>query len=408
MDITVLDIGTSSVKTLMASLDENGSINVNGFANTKNSGMAKSRIVDIDLTIIAIKESIQSAEIMAGRKADNLFVSIGGSDTIGISSKGIIATKHSGGAITPEDVVRVIAQAKVVLTIDSNILHVIPKEYTVDDQTNIKNPVGLLGSKLSAETMVIAVQNILIQNINNAVERSGFKVNELISQHVAAFHSTLDREEMDLGVALIDIGGGSTKISIFNEDAIRYIDTIDVAGDHITKDISIGLRLTKNDSESIKLKHGACLKDLVSNEETFSAPGLNERESRTISTSDLFEIIAPRVDEIIELVSKSIEKSNMFDKLNAGIVLTGGTANLRGIKERFERKTNLPVKIGTPQRLSGITDNLNNPSFAVSVGMLLYATEMFRQTGGSLSKKNLSFDGSINRFMNFFKDMFKL
>ena len=408
MDITVLDIGTSGIKTLMASVDENGTINVNGFANAKNQGMAKSRIVDIDLTITAIKESIQSAEIMAGRKADNLFVSIGGSDTIGISSKGIIATKHSNGEITSEDVLRVIAQAKVVLTIDSNILHVIPKEYAVDDQTNIKNPVGLLGSKLSAETMVIAVQNILIQNINNAVERSGFKVNELISQHVGAYSSVLDREEMDLGVALIDIGGGTTKISIFNDDALRYIDTIDIAGDHITKDISIGLRLTKNDSEIIKIKHGACIKDLVSSEETFTAPGLNDRESRSISTSNLFEIIAPRVDEIIELVSKSIEKSNLFDKLNAGIVLTGGTANLKGIKERFERKTNMPVKIGTPQRLSGITDNLNNPSFAVSVGMLIYAAESFKQAGGYSSKKHMSMDGSINKMVNFFKDMFKL
>ncbi|MDD3804478.1 MAG: cell division protein FtsA [bacterium] len=408
MDITVLDIGTSSVKTLIAAIDENGGINVSGFANAKNQGMAKSRIVDIDLTISAIKESVQSAEIMAGKKAENIFVSIGGSDTIGIASKGIIATKRAGGEITAEDVVRVIAQAKVVLTIDSNILHVIPKEFTVDDQTNIKNPVGLLGSKLSAETMVIAVQNILIQNINNAVERSGFKPSELISQHVAAYTSTLDREEMDLGVALIDIGGGSTKISVFNDDALRFIDTIDVAGDYITKDISIGLRLTRNDSESIKLKYGSCLKELVSSEETFTAPGLNDRESRTISTAELFEIVAPRVDEIIELASKSIEKSGLFHKLNAGIVLTGGTANLKGIKERFERKTNVPVKIGTPQRLSGITDNLNNPSFAVSVGMLLYAADLFRQSGAPRTGGKISLDGSVSRFLNFFKDMFKL
>ncbi|MGE3063191.1 MAG: cell division protein FtsA [bacterium] len=408
MDITVLDIGTSSVKTLMASVDENGSINVSGFANAKNNGMAKSRIVDIDMTISAIKESIQSAEIMAGRKAEHIFVSIGGSDTIGIASKGIIATKHAGGEITAEDVVRVIAQAKVVLTIDSNILHVIPKEFTVDDQTNIKNPVGLLGSKLSAETMVIAVQNILIQNINNAVERSGFKISEMISQHVAAYNSILDREEMDLGVALIDIGGGSTKISVFNDDALRFIDTIDIAGDHITKDISIGLRLTKNDSEAIKLKYGSCIKELVSPDETFTAPGLNDRENRTISTAGLFEIVAPRVDEIIELTSQSIEKSGLFSKLNAGIVLTGGTANLRGIKERFERKTNLPVKVGTPQRLSGITDNLNNPSFAVSVGMLLYAADIFKESGGIKQRNQFSFDGSFMRFLNFFKDMFKL
>jgi len=399
MDITVLDIGTSGVKTLMASIDNNGSINVNGFANTKNHGMAKSRIVDIDLTISAIKESIQSAEIMAGKKADNLFVSIGSSDIIGISSKGIIATKHSNSEITSDDVLRVIAQAKVIL-IDSNILHVIPKEYNVDDQTNIKNPIGLLGSKLSAETMVIAVQNILIQNINNAVERSGFKVNELISQHVGAYTSVLDREEMDLGVALIDIGGGSTKISIFSDDALQFIDTIDIAGDHITKDISIGLRLTKNDSEAIKTKYGACIKDIVSGEETFTVPGLNDRESRSISTSNLFEIIAPRVDEIIEIVSKSLEKSNFFDKLNAGLVITGGTANLKGIKERFERKTNMPVKIGTPQRLSGITDNLNNPSFAVSVGMLIYVFEGFKQSKGLSTKNRLSLDHSLNKMIN--------
>lgn len=406
MTISVIDIGTSSIKTVISTVDSQRLINVVGVSNVKHGGMKKGNIVDIEATVNAIHKSVQDAEMMAGMSADNLYASIGGENVIGFSGKGIVA-KSPASEISIEDVVRVIDQTKITATMDNDILHTLPKEFTVDDLMSVKNPVGIVGSKLTAETMLIAVPHIMIQNFANAVDRAGHKVNEFIVQHVAGYNSVLDDEEKELGVALVDIGGGTVKVSIFFDEALRYIDTIAIGGEYITQDLSIGLRTPKAEAENIKIKYGSCLKDIINPDETVTIKGVNMREERPVTLGNIVDYVKPRTDEIIELVQQSISKSGFMNKLNTGLVLTGGSANLKGIKELAERKMNLPVKIGYPQKLAGISDMTNDPVFSVAIGMTLYAYEDMRRSGGGEKKKKGGVNKQMNRVIGFFRDIFK-
>jgi len=406
MTISVIDIGTSSIKTVISTVDVQHMINIVGVSNIRHAGMKKGNIVDIEATVNAIHKSIQDAEMMAGMSADNLYVSIGGENVIGFSGKGIVA-KSPSSEITIEDVVRVIDQTKITATMDNDILHTLPKEFTVDDLMSVKNPVGIVGSKLTAETMLIAVPHIMIQNFSNAIDRAGHKVNEFIVQHVASYHSVLDDEEKELGVALVDIGGGTVKVSIFFDDALRYIDTIAIGGEYITQDLSIGLRTPKAEAENIKIKYGSCLKDNINPDETVNIKGVNMRDERPVTMGNIVDYIKPRTDEIIELVQQSISRSGFMNKLNTGLVITGGSANLKNIKELTERKMNLPVKIGYPQKLSGISDMTNDPIFGVAIGMTLYAYEDIKRSSGGDKKKKAGVNKEMNKVIGFFRDILK-
>ncbi|MEO0288670.1 MAG: cell division protein FtsA [candidate division WOR-3 bacterium] len=407
MVITVLDIGTSTVKTLIATIEEENTINLRGVGESSKHKMYKSKITDVESTVAAIKDSMLKAEVMAGLKPDNLFASIGGVETKGITGKGTIALPKQNSIITENDVIRAINQSKVMSIGDNPIIHVIERNFTVDTQENIKNPIGLIGSKLLCETMVITIPSLIIQNYSNVIERAGYRVEDYISQHIAASYSVLSEEEKELGVALIDIGGGTTKITTFTDSVIREIDTIEIGGMNITKDISIGLRLTNSESENVKKKYGSCIKDNINPDERFKVKGLTDNEEREISSLELYEIIAPRVDELIEFIQQSLASSQLFDKLNAGLVLTGGTANLKGIKERFERKMNLPVKIGYPKLNVGMSEQIKDPSFAVACGILEYITPRYSNRGYS-NKKRINFSGSFSKIYNTIKDLFKL
>ncbi|HAF08056.1 MAG: cell division protein FtsA [bacterium] len=407
MVITVLDIGTSTIKTLIASLEEENTINLRGVGESSKHKMFKSKITDVESTVAAIKDSMLKAEVMAGIRPDNLFASIGGVETKGITGKGTIALPKQNSIITENDVLRAINQSKVMSIGDNPILHVIERNFTVDTQENIKNPVGLIGSKLLCETMVITIPSLIIQNYSNVIERAGYRVEDYVSQHIAASYSILSEEEKELGVALIDIGGGTTKITVFTDSVIREIDTIEIGGANITKDISIGLRLTNNDSENLKKKYGSCIKDNLNADEKFKVKGLTDNEEREISTVELYEIIAPRVDELIEFIQQSLASSQLFDKLNAGIVLTGGTANLKGIKDRFERKMNIPTKIGYPKLNVGMSEQIKDPSFSVACGILEYVTPKFLNKNYS-RKKKMDISGFFSKTFETIKDLFKL
>uniref|UniRef100_A0A7C3J653 Cell division protein FtsA n=1 Tax=candidate division WOR-3 bacterium TaxID=2052148 RepID=A0A7C3J653_UNCW3 len=407
MVITVLDIGTSTVKTLIATLEDENTINLRGVGESSKHKMFKSKITDVESTVAAIKDSMLKAEVMAGIKPDNLFASIGGIETKGITGKGTIALPKQNSVITENDVLRAINQSKVMSIGDNPIIHVIERNFTVDTQENIKNPVGLIGSKLLCETMVITIPSLIIQNYSNVIERAGYRVEDYVSQHIAASYSVLSEEEKELGVALIDIGGGTTKITVFTDSVIREIDTIEIGGANITKDISIGLRLTSNDSENVKKKYGSCIKDNLNPDEKFKVKGLTDNDEREIGSLELYEIIAPRVDELIEFIQQSLASSQLFDKLNAGIVLTGGTANLKGIKERFERKMNIPAKIGYPKLNVGMSEQIKDPSFAVACGILEYITPKFLTKGYS-GKKRMNISGSFSKMFETIKDLFKL
>ncbi len=404
--ITVLDIGTSSIKTLIATIEEGNTINLRGVGESSKHKMSKSKITDVESTVSAIKDSIMKAELMSGFQSNNIFASIGGAETKGITGKGTIALPKQNSIITEQDILRAINQSKVMSIGDNPILHVIPKNFTIDTQENIKNPIGLIGSKLLCETMVISIPSLILQNYNNVIERAGFRIEEYISQHIAAAHSVLSEEEKELGVAVIDIGGGTTKITVYIDSAITEIDTIEIAGATITKDISIGLRLTTNESERIKKKYGNCIKEKINPEEKFKVQGLTENEEREISSLNLYDIIAPRVDELMDYIQNSLSSAQVFDKLNAGIVLTGGTANLAGIKERFEKRIKLPTKIGYPKLNVGMSEQIKDPSFAVSCGILEYILPNF-STKERIGRKGIKIK-QFSKMLSSIKDLFKL
>ncbi len=405
MTISVIDIGTSSVKTLIATIDNNVP-NVVGFSVVPNTGLRKSSIVDIDATISAIKKSITDAELMGDIKVEGLKASIGGEHVLGIPSKGLVVIGSNSG-ITKNDVIRVIDQTRTSTNMDDTILHILPISFTVDEQEDIKNPIGLIGQQLRAQTLIITVSSITLTNFSNAIERAGYELDEFIVQHVAACQSVLDKEERDLGVALVDIGGGTTKISVFLNDALQYVDTINVGGENITQDLSIGLRTPRNQAEKIKIENGYCMKDMVDITREITIPGVHDREDRKIRVESVIDIIEPRVNEIMELIRESLEKSGYMRKLNTGIVLTGGTALLNGIQEIAHRQLELPVKIGYPEKLNGIQDHINSPEFSVAIGMILhtFSEQTYSNYSGNYSSNANSF---IKKTMKSIKELFNL
>lgn len=407
MAISVVDIGTSSIKTLITNIEDSKEPNVVGFSNVPNTGMRKGGIVDIDATISAIKQSVTEAELMSGIKANHLYASIGGENVTGITGKGIVTISSSNG-ITWEDVIRVIDQTKITSNMDSDVLHILPTGYTVDEKTETKHPVGLTGNKLSAETMLIAVPHISIQNFSNAIERSGYECEDFIVQHVAAYNSVLDSEEKELGVCLVDIGGGTIKISIFHNDSLRYIDTISIGGENITQDLSIGLRTPRAEAEKIKIEHGSCSKELIDYTKSITIPGVNARDNREISIEKVVDIIEPRVAEMMELIRESIMRSTYMSKLNTGIVFTGGTANLRGLQKIAEQQLELPVKVGHPKRMQGLSDHINNPVYGVAVGMVMYIYQERNRPHHIDSKRAMGVQKTFRKFTDNLKEMFKL
>ncbi len=407
MTIAVVDVGTSSIKTLIAKEEESKKLNIIGFSKVKNTGLRKSTIVDIDTTISSIKRSIAEAELMAGTKISSIYVSIGGDSVLGFTASGMVVITSPSG-ITHHDVLRVIEQTKTATNMDDNILHILPVSYTIDEHTDIKNPVGLTGNRLQTETLIIAVPNITIQNFSNAIERAGYSHEDFIVQHVAAYNAVLDNEEKELGVALVDIGGGTTKISVFYNDSLRYVDTIKIGGDNITQDLSIGLRTPKEEAEKIKIKYGNCIKDPNAIMKDITIPGINDREDRSISMENIVDIIQPRVLEILDLVQESLNRSMLHNKLSTGIVFSGGSASLRGIKDLAQQHLDIPVKIGHPKKLSGLADNIDDPAFSVAIGMVIYVDEMMRKPRIMIKSYNTNIFGFISKLWKSIKEMFKL
>ncbi len=407
MTIAVIDIGTSTIKTLIAKEEENGQLNIIGFSRVKNTGLRKSNIVDIDTTISAVKRSVAEAELMAGVKNLPLYASIGGENVLGFTATGMVVISNSGG-ISHNDVLRVIEQTKTSTNMDDNILHILPVSYTVDEQPDIKNPVGLTGNKLQTETLIIAVPNITIQNFSSAIDRAGYNYEDFIVQHVAAYNSVLDSEEKELGVALVDIGGGTIKVSVFYNDSLRYVDTIKIGGDNITQDLSIGLRTPKEDAERIKTEYANCIKDFNDTSGEIIIPGIHDREDRKVTMDQIIDIVQPRVLEMLDLIKDSLHKSMLYDKLNTGIVLTGGTASLKGLRELSEKHLDIPVKIGYPRKLSGLADNIYDPSFAVATGMVVYVHDMMKKPRIMQKANNTNARDTFGKMMKSIKDLFNL
>lgn len=378
--IVGIDLGTTKVAAIIAEVEDN-ELKIVGVGSTPSYGLKRGVIVNLEKAITSIKKAVDEASKMAGVKVDSCYAGISGSHIESINAHAMIATSRTGGIITKRDIERVIEQAKaIILPMDREIIHAIPIEYIVDNERGIKDPIGMSGVKLEAEVHIVTAAIASAQNIYSAIHRAGLKVKDLVLQPLASSYAVLQPDELDLGVCLLDIGGGTTDLAIFYDGAIRYSQVIPLGGEYITNDIAIGIRTPHNQAETIKKKYATLSLKEEEKKEEIKVPGIGGREDREITKETLYNIVSPRVEEILMIANREIKKSGYFDVLGAGVVITGGTARLANIDRFAEEVFNLPVKLGIPKKIGGLTDIVLDPIYATGVGLILYGFE----------KKNIS------------------
>jgi cell division protein FtsA len=403
-DIIVgLDIGTTKTCAVIGYLNENNQVEVAGVGVAPSRGLKNGVIVNIDNTSASIVKAIEDAELMAGYEVSSVFVGISGQHIKGENSKGVVAIANRNRTISTLEVKRVIEAAQaIVIPVDREIMHVLSKEFSVDDQSGIKDPVGMSGVRLEAEVHIITAATTSIQNMIKSVAKAGFQHRDIVFNPIASADAVIGRDERELGVALIDIGGGTTDIIVYLEGGVTYSSVLPVGSIHITNDISIGLRTSIESAEMIKKKFGCAELSLVDASEMVEVPSVGGRAPRRLFRQELTQIIQPRVSEIMEMVDHELVKSGRKDMLAAGIVLTGGGSMLDGCIEAAERVFNMPVRIGTPADIVGLKDVVATPQFANGVGLLKYGIRMnkFRAQG----KYSKSKTGLVDRLKKVFEE----
>jgi cell division protein FtsA len=371
--IVGLDIGTIKVCVLIAEPTGSGAIDIIGVGSAPSRGMRKGVVVNLDACVSSIKQAVEEAELMAGCSVDRAFVGVAGAHVRGFNSRGVVAVSGRDHEVTRDDVQRVLAGARAVnIPADREIFHVLPQEFTVDDQDGIHDPVGMTGSKLQANVHIVTAAVSATQNLVNSVNRGGVEVEEIVLEQLAAADAVLTQDEKEMGTALIDIGAGTTDLVIFERGAIRHIAALPTGGEHVTNDIAVGLRTPIPEAEKLKKKHGCALASLVSDEDTIEVPSVGGRKSRVLSRQILSEIIQPRVEEIFSLIAEEFVRSGFDRSIHAGVVLTGGGSMLEGIQEIAEDLLDVPVRRGAPSDVGGLADVVGTPQYSTVVGLALY------------------------------------
>ncbi len=394
--IVGLDIGTTKICCVIAEVD-NGRLNIIGVGTHPSRGLRKGVVVNIESTVASIKSAVEEAELMAGTEIETVYAGIAGGHIKGFNSHGIIAVKD--GVVTEKDKHRVIEAAKAVaIPMDREVLHVLPQQYILDGQSGIKEPKGMSGVRLEARIHIITGAVTSAQNIVRCVNRAGLDVDDVVVEQLASAEAVLDIDERDLGVALVDIGGGTSDLAIFSEDSIKYTSVLSVGGDHITNDISIGLRTPHSEAEKIKRKHGCAMKSLASANDKVDVASMGGREARAITRKQLAEIVEPRVDEIFQLIKHDIESSGYLDSVTSGLVITGGATILDGMPELAEKVMGLPVRRGIPKDIGGLVDVVDSPQFATAVGLLQFGLKD-RKTGAKAPLKGRHLFANITERM---------
>ncbi len=395
-----LDIGTSKVVAIVGEQHKDGNIEVVGIGSAPSRGLKRGVVVDIESTVQSIRRAIEEAELMAGCEIQSVFAGIAGSHIRSINSHGIVAIKDK--EVTRSDVEKVLDAARAVpIPADQRVLHVLPQEYVIDGQDGIRHPVGMSGVRLESRVHLITGSDSAAQNIGKCVARCGLNIDQLIVEQLASSHAVLTEDEKELGVCLVDIGAGTTDIAVFTDGAIRHASVIPIAGDQVTNDIAVAMRTPTQYAEEIKLKYACALRQLASAEETISVPSVGDRLPRKLARQTLAEVIQPRYEELYQLVQADLHRSGYADQVAAGIVLTGGASRMEGASELAEEIFHLPVRVGTPQDIAGLTEVVNNPVYATGVGLLLYGSQ---QTG--VSDSYLESGGWFERFKKWFMGEF--
>lgn len=380
--IVGLDIGTSKVVAIVGEINPEGRLEIIGLGSHASKGLKKGVVVNIDSTVQSIQRAIEEAELMAGCQIQSVYAGIAGNHIRSMGSHGIVAIRDR--EVFQPDIDRVIDAAQAVaIPADQKILHILPQEFIIDSQEGVKEPLGMSGVRLEAKVHLVTCAVNAAQNIEKCIKQCGLGVDDIILEQLASSYSVLTDDEKDLGVCLVDIGGGTSDIAIFTEGAIKHTAVIPIAGDQVTNDIAMALRTPTQNAEEIKIKYACALASMAGENETIKVPSVGEREDRSLSRQALAEVVEPRYEELFTLIQTELRRSGFEELIAAGIVLTGGTSKMEGVVELAEEIFHMPVSIGKPKNVSGLSDIVRNPIYATAVGLLQYGASQGVGSGNS-------------------------
>ena len=398
--IVGLDIGTNKVAAIVAEANDDGEIEIIGIGTHHSRGLKKGVVVHIESTVQSIQRAVEEAELMAGCNIEHVYAGIAGSHIRSLNSHGIVAIRDR--EVYSQDIDRVIDAAQAMaIPADQKILHVLPQEYVIDAQEGVKEPLGMSGVRLEAKVHMVTCAVNAAQNIEKCIERCGLHVNDIILEQLASSYSILTEDERDLGVCIVDIGGGTTDIAVFTHGAIRHTAVIPIAGDQVTNDIAMALRTPTQNAEELKIKYACALTQLAKADEVIKVPGVGDKPSRELSRQALAEVVEPRYDELFTLIQAELRRSGFEDLLAAGIVLTGGAAKMEGVIDLAEEVFHMPVSLGVPRNVAGLKDIVRNPVYATGVGLLQYGLEREKEMP---SKHNSAGTGLFTRMKSWWQD----
>ena len=401
--IVGLDIGTSKVVAIVGKLNSDGTLEIVGIGSHASRGLKKGVVVNIDSTVESIQRAVEEAELMAGCQIHSVYAGIAGSHIRSMNSHGIVAIRDR--EVEEADVSRVIDAAQAVaIPADQKILHILPQEYVIDDQDGIKKPLGMSGVRLEAKVHLVTAAVNAVQNIDKCIRLCGLEVEDIILEQLASSYSVLTEDEKELGVCLVDIGGGTSDMAIFTEGSIRHTAVIPIAGDQVTNDIAMALRTPTKNAEEIKVKYACALTQLAGPDESIKVPAVGDRGCKELSRQALAEVVEPRYDELFTLIQSELRKSGFEEIIAAGIVLTGGSSKMEGAVELAEEIFHMPVRFAIPQGVTGLSDVVSNSIHATGVGLLLYGQ---KQIGRNSSlKPQPSIKKVSNRVIDWLKSNF--
>ena len=399
--IVGLDIGTSKICAVVGETRPDGQIDIIGMGSHPSVGLRKGMVINIENTVNSIKEAVEEAETMAGCEISSVFAGIAGGHIKGFNSHGVIALKNR--EVGKTDIERVIDAARAVaIPMDREVIHTLPQEFIVDDQGGITDPTGMAGVRLEVKIHIVTGAVTSAQNIIKCANRAGLDVYDIILESLASSEAILNDEERDLGVALVDFGGGTTDLAIFSENAIKHTSVLTLGGDNLTNDIAVGIRTPFKEAEKIKIKYGCGLTSLIGQDETIKVPSVGGREPRTMSRKILGEILEPRVEEIFSLIHHEMLRSGYDELVTSGIVVTGGSSLVPGVPEIVEQVFNMPARIGYPDNIGGLKEIVNSPMYATAVGLVLYgAKERKRKKEFRIRDTNI-FNRIVSRMKRWF------
>lgn len=399
--IVGLDIGTSKIVAIVAELLPDNTVKVIGLGHHISRGLKKGVVVNIDSTMQAIQRAIEEAELMAGCKINTVYTGIAGSHVKSLNSHGMVKIKDA--EVTQMDVDRVVETARAIaLPADQQILHILTQEFIIDGQDDVREPLGMSGMRLEVKVHVVTGAIAAAQNIVKCIKRCGLEVSDLILQPLASSVAVLTEDEKELGVCLVDIGGGTTDIAVFKNGAIRHTAVIPIAGDQMTNDIAVAFRTPTQSAEEIKVKHGCALRQLADPREMVEVPGVDGRDPKQLSVQTLSEVIEPRVVELYELVQQELRRSGMEEMIASGVVITGGSSSIRGMTELGEEIFHTPVRLGMPRYIGGLSEVVNNPRYATAAGLVLMGKQQVeRDLSGQMQS------GSVLRVFERMKSWFQ-